>query len=108
MRIGLVELRIIVVVHTSKIDNIAHMIAELRSGFPIRRQLLHHFLSDIVLKLPVLDATRIAQHMEHHFSRMFNIFGNRRKIIRQYVVVGRQSEWTRERLKAGVAVADRI
>src|SRR5579871_2042473 len=100
--VGFIELRIVIVMHAGEIDDVAHMIAELRSR-PVA-QALDHLVSDLALKLTVLDAAGIADDMKHHFFRMRDRVTDRRKILHEIVVVRRQPERSRKRLEAGVAV----
>jgi len=69
-------------------------------------QMIDHLLSNIVLKLAILNAAGIADDMKGHV--LGNVFGDIRKIFAEVVVIRSQIQWSRQRLKAGVAIADRL
>src|ERR1017187_5964300 len=106
MGVRIIKLRVVVGIHPCKINDVSHMVAELRARQSIRRELRNHLFGNIVLKLAVLNTSRIPQYMKHHFFRNLNIVGNRRKGISQEKTKGRQAERAWQRLETGVTVAD--
>jgi len=70
--------------------------------------MFNHLRRDIVLKLTVLHASSIAHDMKHHLVPALDILSNCGKVGGKIVVIRRQSEGPRQRLKADVSVADRV
>jgi hypothetical protein len=68
--------------------------------------MIDHLLSNIVLKLAILNAAGIADDMKGHV--LGNVFGDVGKIFGEVIVIRSQIQWSRQRLKAGVAIADRV
>jgi len=66
--------------------------------------MIKHLSGDVVLELAVLNAAGIPDDMKALFPFMLYHFGDIGKIFRQIVMVRSQTERTRQRLKAGVAM----
>jgi hypothetical protein len=94
--------------HAGEIDDVADVIAELRSLFLGNAQAFDHLIGDMALKFPVLHAAGIADDMKPHLLGLRDRRTDRGKIVREVVAVGRQSKRARQRLVARVAMGDRI
>ena len=108
MGVRLVKLRVIIIGRAGEIDDVADMIAEQRLAAVAAGQMLEHLVGDIALKFAVLHAAGIADDMKRELAVVADRLGDLGKLVGvgQVVVVGRQSQRARQRLKAGVAMAD--
>jgi hypothetical protein len=105
MGVRFVELRVILVLHSSIVDDVADVIAKLRARITVGYQMLNHLLRDIILELAVLHAAGISDDMENHFFLFVDGIDDRGKVISKVVGIGSEAERSRERLKAGVPMA---
>jgi hypothetical protein len=107
VRVGLVELSVIIVSFAREVDDVADVIAELRLVLGAG-EMIDHLLRDIVLRGAVLYAAGIADDVKHHPLGILDRGADIRKVFRQIVVIGRQSQRPRQRLEAGVAVGEGV
>ena len=108
MSIRFVELGIVVVMTAGEVNNIPHVIAELRRGRVPGCELGDHLANDIVLKLAIENAARITENMKHHLLRSAQVLGDLGKIIRKRVMIRRQAQWPGKRLKTCVSISDGV
>ena len=104
--VRLVELRVIIIVHAGKVDDVADVIAELRRAALAAGQIIDHVLGDIALVFAVLHAAGIADDMKDHLA--LDLGRDVRKILGDVVVIGRQTERPRQRLEADIAMGDGV
>ena len=105
MGVRFVELGVIIVLHSREIDDVSDVIEKLRLA---ARQSIDHLFRDIVLEFTVLNASGIAGNVKDHLVLLFDGVGNVREGVRQLIVIRRQSQRTRQWLKADVPVTDWI
>ena len=106
MRVGFVELRIVIVVGTRVIDDITNVIAELRAGTVATVQVLNQLRGYIVLELAILYATEITNDMKHQLAVLRDRFADIWKMLNEIIMIGRQVQWPRQRLKARIAMTN--
>jgi hypothetical protein len=84
------------------------VIAELRLAALAQGELIDHVLGDVVLELAVLYSARVAHDVEDLLVLPRDVIGDARELLYETIVVRWQVEWSGQRLKARVAVADRV
>src|SRR5579872_1142654 len=108
MGVRFVELRIVFVVHAGEVHDIADVIAELWHRPLAGGQAVDHALGNMPLKFSVLNAASVADDVKYHLAGLLDLVTDRGEILYEIIVVGRQAEWTRQRLEARVAVGQRV
>jgi hypothetical protein len=94
--------------HSGEINHVADMIAELRSRALGMVEMRDHLLGDVILKFSILHTAGIASDMKHHLAFLFDRLPDLREFFGEIIVIGRQIKRSRQRLKARVAVRNRM